>query len=329
MVEIRLLLESEIRSLLGPKDALVAVRDAFVKLAHGDVVLPGVLGIDIPETRTEAHVKGAFLRGTPYFSVKAASGSYDNPTRGLPVSGGLVMVFDATTGLPRAILFDNGYLTDLRTGAAGALAADLLAKKEIDRVGIIGVGTQARYQLAALLGVRHLGTVLAYGRSTVKAAAFAREVESRHGVRVTVAPTMEKAVRGSDIVMTVTPATQPLVQPDWVEDGTHITAVGSDGPDKQELDVRILQKADKVVADSLEQCLRLGEIHHAVEAGVLTKEDVYGELGELAAGMKPGRESDDEITVADLTGVGVQDSAVANRVVEEAMRRGLGRVLEV
>jgi alanine dehydrogenase len=329
MVEIRLLLEPEIRSLLGPKDAFVAVRDAFVKLAHGDVVLPGVLGIDIPETRTEAHVKGAFLRGAPYFSVKAASGSYDNPTRGLPVSGGLVMVFDATTGLPRAILFDNGYLTDLRTGAAGALAADLLAKKEINRVGIIGVGTQARYQLAALLGVRRLGTVLAYGRSTVKAAAFAREVESRHGVRVTVAPTMEKAVRGSDIVMTVTPATQPLVQPDWVEEGTHITAIGSDGPAKQELDVRILQKADKVVADSLEQCLRLGEIHHAVEAGVMTREDVYGELGELAAGMKPGRESDDEITVADLTGVGVQDSAVANRVVEEAVRRGLGRVLEV
>lgn len=329
MTEIRLLLESEIRSLLGPKDALVAVREAFVKLAHGEVVLPGVLGIDIPETRTEAHVKGAFLRGASYFSVKAASGSYDNPTRGLPVSGGLVMVFDATTGLPRAILFDNGYLTDLRTGAAGALAADLLAKKEVNRVGIIGVGTQARYQLDALLGVRRLGTILAYGRSTAKAAAYAREMESRHGVRVAVAPTMEKAVRGSDIVMTVTPATQPLIQPDWIEDGTHITAVGSDGPAKQELDVRVLQKADKVVADSLEQCLRLGEIHHAIEAGVFDKADVYGELGEIAAGMKPGRESDDEITIADLTGVGVQDSAVANRVVEEAMRRGLGRILDV
>jgi len=329
MVEIRLLLEPEIRSLLGPKEAFEAVREAFVKLARGEVVLPGILGIDIPETRTEAHVKGAFLRGAPYFSVKAASGSYDNPTRGLPVSGGLVMVFDSTTGLPRAILFDNGYLTDVRTGAAGALAADLLAKKEVDRVGIIGVGTQARYQMAALLGVRRPRTVLAYGRSTVKAAAYAREVEARHGVRVTVAPTMEKAVRGSDIVMTVTPSTQPLVQADWVQDGTHITAVGSDGPNKQELDIRVLQKADKIVADHLEQCLQFGEIHHAVEAGVLRKEEVYGELGEIAAGMKPGRESDDEITIADLTGVGVQDTAVANRVVEEAMRRGLGRILEV
>ena len=329
MVEVRLLFESEIRALIGPKDALDAVREAFVKLARGQALLPGVLGLDIRETRTEAHIKGAFLLGTPYFTVKAASGSYDNPTRGLPVSGGLVMVFDATTGLPRAILFDNGYLTDLRTGAAGALAADLLAKKEVDRVGIIGVGTQARYQLAALLGVRRLATVLAYGRSTAKAAAFAREVESRHGVRVTVAPTMEKAVRGSDIVITVTPATQPLVQADWVQDGTHITAVGADEAEKQELDVRVLQKADKVVADRLEQCLRLGEIHHAVEAGVFSKEDVYAELGEIAAGMKPGRESDDEITVADLTGVGIQDAAVANRVVDEALRRGLGKIIEV
>lgn len=328
MVEIRLLLESEIRGLVGPKEAFEAVRGAFVKLARGEVILPGVLGIEIPETRTEAHVKGAFLLGAPFFSVKAASGSYDNPTRGLPVSGGLVMVFDATTGQPRAILFDNGYLTDLRTGAAGALAADLLAKKDVDRIGIIGVGTQARYQLAALLGVRRLGTVLAYGRSTAKAAAYAREVESRYGVRVTVAPTMEKAVRGSDIVITVTPSTQPLVQAEWVQNGTHITAVGADGPAKQELDVRVLQKADKVVADHLDQCLRFGEIHHAVEAGVLAKEEIYGELGEIAAGLKPGRESDSEITVADLTGVGVQDSAVANRVVEEATRRGLGKILE-
>lgn len=329
MVEVRLLFEADIRSLIGPKEALAAVRDAFVKLARGQAVLPGVLGVDIPETRTEAHVKGAFLRGAPYFSVKAASGSYDNPTRGLPVSGGLVLVFDATTGFPRAILFDNGYLTDLRTGAAGALAADLLAKREVDRVGVIGVGTQARYQLAALLEVRHPGTVIAYGRSTAKAAAYAREVEARHGVRVTIAQTLEKAVRGSDVVVTVTPSTQPLVQAEWVQDGTHITAVGSDGPEKRELDVRVLQKADKVVADRLDQCLRLGEIHHAVEEGVLAKQDVYAELGEIAAGMKPGRQSDEEITIADLTGVGVQDAAVANVVADAAIHRGLGKVLEV
>lgn len=329
MTEVRLLFESEIRSLIGPMEALEAVREAFVKLARGETLLPDVIGVDITETRTEAHIKGAYLRGAPFFSIKAASGSYDNPSRGLPVSGGLVLVFDATTGLPRAVLFDNGYLTDLRTGAAGALAADLLARKEIDRVGVIGVGTQARYQLEALLGVRRPGTVVAFGRSTAKAAVYAREMESRYGVHVVVASTMEKVVEGSDVVVTVTPATQPLVRADWVGPGTHITAVGSDGPGKQELEVDVLAKADKVVADRLDQCLRFGEIHHAVQAGALRKEDVYAELGELVAGLKAGRESDEEITVADLTGVGVQDAAVANRVVEGALRRGLGKVLEV
>ncbi len=329
MVEIRLLFESEIRSLMGPKEALEAVRDAFVKLARSEVMLPGVIGVVIPETRTEAHVKGAYLRGAPFFSIKAASGSYNNPSKGLPVSGGLVLVFDATTGFPRAILFDNGYLTDLRTGAAGALAADLLAKKEVGQVGIVGAGTQARFQLEALLGVRRPNSVVAWGRSLVKATAYANEMERRHGVRIKVVSSVEAAVEGSDVIVTVTPATQPLVRADWVGQGTHITAVGSDGPGKQELEAAVLGKADKVVADRLEQCLHYGEIHHAVGAGVMREEDVYAELGEIAAGVKKGRESDEEITIADLTGVGVQDAAVANRVVEDALRHGLGKILDV
>jgi len=154
-------------------------------------------------------------------------------------------------------------------------------------------------------------------------------MEERHGVQVLPAKTVEQAVRGSDVVVTVTPSKEPLVRAEWVLPGMHITAVGSDGPDKQELDVGVLAKADKVVADCLDQCLRLGEIHHAVEAGVLTRDRVYAELGAIVAGSKPGRERDEEITVADLTGVGVQDAAVANVVVDEALRRGLGKVLDI
>lgn len=328
-MEIRLLFEREIRNLLGPKEALEAVREAFVRLAGGQAILPGVINLEIPETRTEAHVKGAFLRTAPFFSIKVASGSYDNPSRGLPVGGGLFLVFDATTGLPRAILFDNGYLTDVRTGAAGALAADLLAKPQIDRVGIVGVGNQARYQLEALLQVRRPRHVVAYGRNPSKAEAYAREMKARHEIPVEVAISVEEAVRDADVVVTATPSTRPLVRAEWVLPGTHITAIGSDGPDKQELDVQVLAKADKVVADRLEQCLRFGEIHHAVASGALRKEDVYAELGELAAGLKPARVSDEEITVADLTGVGVQDAAVANRVVQGMLERDLGRILEV
>ncbi len=328
-MELRLLFEPEIRRLLGPREALEAVREGFVKLARGEVVLPGVINLDIPETRTEAHIKGAYLRGTPHFSVKAASGSYDNPSRGLPSGGGLFLVFDATTGLPAAVLFDNGYLTDIRTGAAGALAADLLAKKRTERVGIVGVGTQARVQLEALLGVRRPKSVAAWGRDRGKAEAYAKEMTTRFRIPVEAVPSVEAAVRDCDVVITVTPSHEPLVRANWVSEGTHITAVGADGPDKQELEVDVLAKADKVVADRLEQCLRLGEIHHAVEKGAIRREDVYAELGQIAAGTRRGRESDDEITVADLTGVGVQDAAVANRVVRDALAQGLGRVLDV
>ncbi len=328
-MKLRILTEKEIRGILGPKETLDAVREAFVKLARGEVVLPGVINLDIPGTRTEAHIKGAYLEGTRHFAVKVASGSFDNPSRGLPSSGGLFLVFDAVTGLPAAVLFDNGYLTDVRTGAAGALAADLLAKRTVNRVGIIGVGTQARIQLEALLQVRRPRSVVAWGRDRAKAEAYAAEMSAKHGLRVEEAPSVEVACRGSDVVITVTAAHEPLVRANWVDPGTHITAVGADSPDKQELDVDVLEKADKVVADRLDQCLRLGEIHHAVEAGVLAKDDVYAELGEIAAGVKRGRTSDEEITVADLTGVGVQDAGVANRVVEEALRRGLGTLLDV
>jgi ornithine cyclodeaminase len=328
-VEILLLFEREIRSLIGPEEARAAVRDAFAKLARGDAVLPGVIGIDLPETRAEVHVKGAHLRASRFITMKVASGSYDNPSRGLPVGSGMFLVFDAATGFPRAVLFDNGFLTELRTGAAGAIAADLLARRDIERVGIVGVGSQARYQLEALLAVRTPERVIAFGRSEAKATAYAEEMEVRHGVRVVPAKTVQEAVRGSEVVVTVTPSREPLVRPEWILPGTHITAVGSDGPEKQELDTRVLAKADKVVADRLEQCLRLGEIHHAVAAGVLTPDRVYAELGDLIVGAKPGRERDDEITIADLTGVGVQDAAIADLVVDGAVRRGLGRVLDV
>ncbi len=328
-MEVLLLFERDIRSIVGPDEALAAVRDAFAGLARGDAILPDVINLDIPSSKVEAHVKGAHLRDTPFFSVKVASGSYENPSRDLPVGSGMVLVFDATTGFPRAVLFDNGYLTEIRTGAAGALAADLLARRDVERVGVVGVGAQARYQIAALLRVRTPERVIAYGRSEAKATAYAREISDRHGVKVLPAKTIEQAVRGSDLVVTVTPSREPLVRTDWVRPGMHITAVGSDGPEKRELEVGVLRKADKVVADRLDQCARLGEIHHAIEAGVMRLEDVYAELGEIAAGMKPGRERDDEMTVADLTGVGVQDAAVANLVVDAALRRGMGKVLDV
>jgi len=326
---VQILLEDEIRSLITPADARAAVRDGFVKLARGQATLPGVINLDLPEHAGEVHVKGAYLHGAPFFSIKEAAGFYRNPDKGLPVGSGMISVFHVSTGLLAAVLFDNGFLTELRTAAAGALAAELLARPSVEHIGIIGAGVQARYQLEALLEVRKPRSVRMYGRTRARTHACAEELAQRFGLDVRAVASPREAVERADIVVTVTPAREPIVEEEWIRPGTHLTAVGSDGPDKQELAVGLLARADKVVADRLEQCLRLGEIHHAVAAGVMASTDVYAELGEVAAGDKAGRTSDAEITVADLTGVGVQDAAVANHVMTAALRRGSGRVIEI
>lgn len=328
-MQLLLLREPQIRSLIGPAQALDAVRDAFARLGRGEATLPGVIGFDVPLQRGEVHVKGAWLHGTPFYSIKQAAGFYANLERGLPLSSGLILVFAADTGFLRAILFDNAYLTELRTGAAGALAAVLLARRNVRRVGIVGAGSQARYQLEALLGVRRPERVVIWSRTPERAAACAAELQDRFGLPVTAVASARDAVEGSELVVTTTPSRVPIVRADWVQPGTHVTAVGSDGPDKQELEAALLARADKLVVDRRDQCLRLGELHHAVEAGLISANAVYAELGELAAGLKPGRLTEHEITVADLTGVGVQDAAVANVVVSEALARGLGETLDV
>jgi ornithine cyclodeaminase len=327
-VTARVLFEPEIRELAGPAEALAAVRAAFIALARGEATLPGAIGLELPEAGGEVHVKGAYLHGSPTYSFKVASGFYRNPERGLPVGNGLVLAFDTETGRLAAVLLDNGYLTELRTGAAGALAADLLARASVRKVALVGVGGQARYQLEALVGVRRPQAVAAWGRDAAKAEAYAEEMRARVGVGVEAAPTLREAVEGADVVITTTPSREPLVRAEWLSRGAHVTAVGSDMPEKQELDAAVLARADKVVADRLESCLENGEIHHAVAAGALAPGDVHAELGQIAAGERPGRENEQELTVADLTGVGVQDAAVAALVVAEAARRGAGRPLE-
>ena len=328
-MQVRVLLEAEVRDLIAPAAAYAAVRDAFVALARGEATLPGVVGFDVPAHRGEVHVKGAYLHGQPFYSIKEAAGFYGNAEKGLPVGSGLVLVFHVTTGFLAALLFDNGYLPELRTGAAGALAADLLARRRVRKVAVIGAGSQARFQAEALALVRRPESIAVFARTPASAAGYAREMEPRLGIPVAVAASAQAAVEGADVVITATPSRAPIVRAEWLAPGAHVTAIGADGPEKQELEALVLARADKVVVDRLDQCLRLGELHHAVEAGLLAAGDVWAELGEVAAGRKPGREAEGEITVADLTGVGIQDAAVANVVVSEAMRRGAGRTLEI
>jgi ornithine cyclodeaminase len=326
-VETLVLTEREIRSLVHPDAARSAVRAAFVSLTEGKAVLPAPLGFQLPDVNGEMHAKGAYISGFPYFSVKVVTGFYGNRELGLPVLGGLVLVFDARTGSLRAILLDNGYLTDLRTAATGALAAEALSREDARTLAVLGAGGQARYQVEALLRVRGIEGLRVWSRTPSRARTYADEMRGRFGIEAAVCPNAREAVGGADIVVTVTPATEPLLEAQWLAPGVHVTAVGSDFPSKQELAVDVLTLADKYVADSIVRCAEAGELHHAVDAGAMTTDDVHAELGEILAGRKPGRQSSAEITVADLTGLGVEDAAMGTLTVTTAEERGMGRTI--
>jgi ornithine cyclodeaminase/alanine dehydrogenase-like protein (mu-crystallin family) len=325
--EILILREREILELLDPTACIAAMGKAFASYSGGRAELPSVIHLDVPEHRGEIHIKTGHLHGNPYYAVKMVSGFPGNTELGLPANDGMVVAFHANTGAPAAFLLDNGLITDIRTAAAGALAAKHLARGEVHRVAVIGTGGQARYQTEMLARVRSFRELRVWGRNQNKAYARIEDLEQRGNLptncRVSVAKTIAEAVADSDVVITVTASHEPLVRAEWLKAGVTVIAVGSDAPDKRELDVDVLARGDRIVADSLPQCLRLGEIHHAVEKGAVVKEKIC-ELGEIVAGQKPGRLSEDEIIVCDLTGVGVQDVAAASLVIERAKAAGRG-----
>ena len=330
--EVQILREPEIRALLDPEACIAAMEKAFAAYSTGQAQLPAVIHLDIPDRdvsriRGEIHIKAGYVNGGPYYAVKIVSGFLDNPKLGMPANDGMVVVFDAQTGSPAAFLLDNGFITDFRTGAAGAVAAKYLARRKLTSVAVIGTGGQARYQLEMLALQRTFSEVRIWGRDPHKAKACADQLAKSRVIpacHFAVTDSVQAAVEGADVVITVTASREPLVRAAWLKPGATIIAVGSDAPDKQELNVDVLARADKIVADSIEQCLRLGEIHHALERGAVSREKIHAELGEITAGIKPGRTSEDEIIVCDLTGVGVQDVAAASLVLERAKAQGIG-----
>lgn len=310
-------------------DAIKAVAEGFKAFNSGRAVIPFPVALQIDEHKGDIHIKPGYLKGTDTYCIKIASGFEGNPKSGLPSSHGMQLLFDSRTGFPRAFLMDKGLLTDLRTAAAGAVAADALARKAIRRVAVIGAGTQGRLQMEALAKVRDFEDIRVWNRTAEGAKKYASVMKRKLGVNVTSTATVEEAVRGSDIVVTTTASSSPLVKADWISKGTHITAVGSDSPEKQELESALLGKADKIVVDSLPQVLRLGEVHHAVEDGTIKGSDVHAELGEVLLGTKAGRECDDEITVCDLTGIAIQDVVISQLVLERALKKRMGSFIEI
>ena len=309
----RLLRAADVRALITPADALDAVREAFVRLERGEATVPPIL--DFVFDGGEAHVKGAWLHGDPFWSVKAATGF-----AGVGASG-VSVVMSARDGRLAAVVIDGGLLTELRTAAAGALAASLLARPSLEQVCVVGAGGQARFQVEALLGVREVERVVVWARREAAAAECARDLTERFGVRAAAFTDLEAAVRGADLVVTVTPSTEPLVRSGWLSPGAHLTAVGSDMPGKQEVEAAVLGAADMVVADHPPVAAVNGELQHALAAGEVRLEDVP------ALGTLPRRARDSDVTVCDLVGIGVQDAAIAGLVVSRAIERDVGLVI--
>ena len=329
MTRITILTETDLRALVAIDADVVAIMEkAFAALADGTVVMPPVLSMAIEAVNGEVDVKTAYVPGLDGFAIKVSPGFFDNPQLGLPSLNGLMVLFSATTGLVRAVLLDNGYLTDVRTAAAGAVAAKHLAPTRIETVGVIGAGLQAELQVRALKLVRDFDHVLVWARDAQKAAAYAARMSGALGCPVDVAPTAEACVAASRVVLTTTPARQPLVRAGWLRPGQHVTAMGSDSGEKNELEPTVLARADRFVCDRRSQSETLGELRAALAAGAVDNRFSATELGDICAGRSPGRVSDSEITICDLTGTGVQDTAIATHAHTVARKAGAGQVID-
>lgn len=317
--------ESELREVVPlTAEDIPAIAEGFAKLAAGEVEQPPILRVDVPEHRGELDVKAAHVRGWDSFAVKMSTGFFGNPERGLPTGFGLMVLVSAETGVTQAVLLDNGYLTRIRTALAGALAAHALARPDASRIGLIGAGDQARWQLRAVAMVREIEQVRVWARRREPAQQYADEMSAELGVPVEVADSAEAVVAASDIVVTTTPAQEPIIRAGWLHPGLHVTAMGSDAEAKQELEGAVLRRADLIVCDTEEQSRRLGELRSLRADADETAGVEAVELGSIVAGDHPGRESDEQITICDLTGTGVQDTVIARLAFARARERGLG-----
>ena len=307
----KILTLEQIRTALPSVNLIEEIEKGFVAYSRGASVVPPVGELVLQDPPGEVHIKYGYLKSDDYYVIKIASGFFDNPKRGLPTSNGMMLLFSQQTGQPVAALLDEGYLTDIRTAVAGAIAAKYLAPENVSRIGIVGTGMQAKLQLEYLAPVIDCRDVLVWGRSQDKLNDYAGQMAER-GFEVQT--TMEATVieESCDLIVTTTPATSPILT-GRLQPGTHVTAMGSDTPDKQEIDIPILQSADLVVADSISQCLERGEIHQALKTNSI-EESALIELGSIIAGDIVGRTSNDQITIADLTGVAVQDIQIAKAV---------------
>lgn len=289
-----------------------SIEQGYIKLSNGEATMPPIMRIDVPEHNGEVDIKSAYIPGFKGFAVKLSSGFFDNPKKGLPSGSGLMVLIDSETGQPQAVFLDNGHLTDIRTGIAGAIAAKHLSSNSEHTIGIVGIGKQARFQLRAISQVKSLKQVYVYGRHTDSAQQYADEMQQELGITIHLAESVDQLANHVSILVTTTPATEPIIHPDHLHPGILIIAMGSDAEHKNEIAPSVLTQVDQVVCDSEQQCLRLGELHHVDEQGLRDQlQQPVAEIGQIIQSPEQYNMTDKSTVLCDLTGTGAQDTAIA------------------
>ena len=319
-----LLNKEEVFSILTMDDAIEAVRAAYRSFSQHKVIQPPYMALPLPAPRGEIDFKAGYDGGSDRLSIKSSAGAFaENPTKyNLPAGINLVTLYDGLTGAILCIM-DGTYITGYRTGAAGAISSELMARKDAKIVTSIGTGNHARMQLRALSRLKKIEAVHAWDAFPASAEKFMTDIEAELGIPVIIEPTKQAAVEKADILITTTRGKGSIVEAAWIKPGTHIVAVGTDCKGKQELDPEIFRHA-RIVNDSIEQCIDKGETQHPIAQGIITRNDIYAEIGELVLGQKPGRVNDNEITIFDTTGMAIQDLCTANFIYEKALEQGKG-----
>jgi alanine dehydrogenase len=324
MHETILLNQSQISGLLTMREVIESVETAYKVHAERKVQMPAKKYLFYKKFKGDLRIMPCFIRGMDESGVKNVNVHPDNPRKfGLPTVMAMIELVDPQTGFPISVM-DGTWITNMRTGAAAGVATKYLARDNSEILGLVGAGVQATTGLEAINEVMDIKEVRVSCRTCQTRENFAKEASEKYGIEVKAVDTIKEAVKGADVLLTTTPARESVVKSKWVDDGTHINAMGADAPGKQELDSHVLQKA-KIIIDCWEQASHSGEINIPVHEGLVRRSDIQGKIGDVITGSVPGRTSDDEITVFDSTGLAVQDIVTAWNVYEKALKQGIGQ----
>ncbi len=315
-----------IQTLIDMKKAIPAVEAAFREYGLGHAQMPPKIYLELEKFDGDFRAMPVYLSRLNKCSLKWVNAHPGNAKYNLPAVMAVIILSDPQTGFPLSIM-DGTYATTLRTGAASGVAAKYLARKDSSRVALIGCGIQGHSQLAALRQIFKIREVNVWGKSEGEVKRFIKEMRRPREI-MSASATIASCVQEADIIVTSTPSRAPIVRREWIKKGTHINAIGADAAGKQELDPKILRDA-KVVVDDWAQAAHSGEINVPVSLGLLSRADIYAQLGEIVAGKKSGRISQEEVTVFDSTGLAIQDVAVADLIYKTACRRKVGKVVDL